>query len=80
MSDKMSREASKLVMDLCFRIERMCRYFPLEDKEADDQSMKDRNIVAGLYQFFRNQGDDQDLAAKKARANAIRLVLNEAFS
>jgi hypothetical protein len=80
MLDETSNNATKLVMDLCFRIERMCRYSPLDDKEIDDQSMKDRNIVAGLYQFFKNKGDDQNLAAKKARANAIRLVLNEVFS
>ena len=74
------RRANQMVMNLCFRIERMCRYSPLDNKEMDDQAVKDRNIVAGLYQFYRNQGDSQDVAAKKARANAIRLVLNEVFS
>jgi len=74
------RRANQIVMDLCFRVERMCRYSPLDDKEVDDQSMKDRNIVSGLYTFYRNKGDDQETAARNARANAVRLILNEAFA
>ena len=73
-------ETYKIITDLCCRIERMCRYSPLDNKECDEQSINDRNIVAGIYKFYRDQGDDEDVAAKKARANAIRLILNEAFS
>lgn len=80
MEKDLKRRANQVVMDLCFRIERMCRYSPLDDKEIDKQSLRDRNIVSGLYIFYRNQGDDQEVAARKARANAIRLILNEAFS
>jgi hypothetical protein len=80
MTQDPKRRANQMVMDLCFRIERMCRYSPLDDKEIDGQARKDRNVVAGLYQFYRNQSDNQDIASEKARANAIRLVLNEVFS
>lgn len=74
------RRANKIVMDLCFRIERMCRYAPLDNKEVDDQSMTDRKTVEGLYVFYRNDGKDENTAARQARANAIRLVLNDVFS
>lgn len=69
--------ANETVMDLCFRIERMCRYSPLDDKEVDIQSTEDRMIVEGLYYFFRNKGCNQEVAARKARANAIRLIMSE---
>ena len=69
-----------IIMDLCFRIERMCRYSPLDDEEVDGQSMQDRKIVEGLYYFYTNKGDDSKNAAKKARATAIRLILCEVFS
>lgn len=74
------RKANKIAMDLCYRIERMCRYSPLDDKEIDDQSMADRRTIEGLYVFYRKDGNDEDSAARQARANAIRLVLNEVFS
>lgn len=74
------RRANKVVMDLCYRIERMCRWSPLDDKEVDDQSMTDRKTVEGLYVFYRKDGKDENTAARQARANAIRLVLNEVFS
>ncbi len=67
-------------MNMCFRIERMCRYSPLDDKEVDDQSMTDRKTVEGLYVFYRKDGKDENTAARQARAHAIRLVLNEVFS
>lgn len=73
----MKESDNKTAMDLCFRIERMCRYSPLDDQEVDGQSMEDRNIVAGLYKFYRNAGDGEEVAARKARAGAIRLVLGE---
>jgi hypothetical protein len=76
----MTSDAEKLIMDLCFRIERMCRYAPLDDEEVQEGCIDDRSIVAGLYRFYRLQGDDQEQSAKKARANAIRLVLSEVFS
>ena len=76
----MTNEADKLLMDLCHRIERMCRYSPLDDKEVNPKVMSDRNIVAGLYAFYKRNGQDEETAARKARANAIRLVLNEVFS
>jgi len=80
-TDDPRRRANKIVMDLCYRIERMCRYSPLDDKEVDDQSMTDRKTVEGLYVFYRNKnGCDEDTAARQARANAIRLVLNEVLS
>lgn len=72
--------AEKLVMDLCFRIERMCRYSPLDDKEVRSLGMKDRHIVEGLYNFYKKQGDNPETASRKARANAIRLILCEALS
>jgi len=65
---------------MCSRIECMCRYSFLDENEINDQSMKDRNIIAGLYYFFRSQGYSEKIAAKKARINAIRLILNETFS
>ena len=74
------REANQIVMDLCFRVERMCRYSPLDDEEVADQSMKDRNVVASLYSFYRDKGEDQETAARIARANAVRLILNEVFA
>lgn len=74
------RRANKIVVDMCYRIERMCRWSPLDDKEVDDQSMIDRKIVEGLYVFYRKDGKDENTAARQARANAIRLVLNEVFS
>lgn len=74
------RRANKIVMDLCFRLERMCRYSPLDDKEVGDQSMTDRKTVEGLYYFYRNQGDSEDCSARKARANAIRLVIGDVLS
>ena len=77
--DDLRRKANQAIMNLCFRIERMCRYSPLEAKEVDDQSMNDRTIVEGLYCFYRSRGDTEDMAAKKSRANAIRLILNEVF-
>ena len=80
MDEDPRRRANQIIMDMCFRIERMCRYSPLDDKEIDGQSMKDRNIVGGLYFFYRNHGDRENIAASKARANAIRLILNEVFS
>jgi hypothetical protein len=76
----MTSDAEKLIMDLCFRIERMCRYAPLDEQEVQEGAVDDRSIVAGLYRFYRLQGDDKEQSAKKARANAIRLVLSEVFS
>lgn len=74
------RRKKSIDMGLCFRIERMCRYSPLDNGEMDQRSIKDREIVEGLYCFYRNQGDDQEGAARKSRANAIRLILNEVLS
>ena len=67
-------------MDLCFRIERMCRYSSLDDKEITEQAILDRNIVEGLYYFYKNKGHDQGTVARKVRANVIRLILGEVFS
>lgn len=67
----------KIAMDLCFRIERMCRYSPLDNKEMTGQSIKDRTIVSGLYAFYRKEGGSEEVSARRARANAIRLILNE---
>jgi len=74
------REANKIIIDLCRRIECMCRYSPLDGKEVGEQTMGDREIVSGLYKFYVDRGDDNDAAAKKARVTAIRLILNEVFS
>ncbi len=79
-TDDPRRRANKIVMDLCYRIERMCRWSPLDDKEVNDLSMTDRKTVEGLYVFYRKDGKDENTAARQARANAIRLVLNEVFS
>jgi len=73
-------QAREMVMDICCRIERMCRYSPLDDKEVGDESIKDRTIVAGLYRLYRNKGESEKAAGKLARINAIRLVLNEVFA
>ncbi len=72
------RRTGSISMNMCFRIERMCRYSPLDSKEAGEQAMKDRHIVAGLYEFYRAQGDEPEASARKARANAVRLIMNEA--
>ncbi len=74
------RRTGSISMNMCFRIERMCRYSPLDDKETrdDEQAMKDRHIVAGLYEFYKAQGDSHEASARKARANAVRLIMNEA--
>lgn len=80
ITEDQQSEANKTVADLCFRIERMCRYSPLDDNEIDGQSLKDRQIVAGLYYFYRHHGDSEEMAARKSRASAIRLILCEAFS
>ena len=66
-----------IIMDLCFRIERMCRYSSLDDKEITEQAILDRNIV---YYFYKNKGHDQGTVARKVRANVIRLILGEVFS
>ncbi len=70
----------KKAMDLCHRLERMCRYSALDTKEVDGQSMKDRDVVAGLYKFFRDAGDNEVASEKKARAGAIRLILCETLT
>jgi len=72
-------QSEKIVMDLCYRIERMCRYSPLDTKEVDDQSMEDRKTVEGLYVFYKKDNDTPEQAARKSRANAIRLLLCEAL-
>lgn len=79
-TDDPRRRANKIVMDLCYRIERMCRYSPLDEREVSDQSMTDRKTVEGLYVFYRRDGKDENTAARQARANAVRLVLNDVFS
>lgn len=65
---------------LSYRIERMCRHSSLDDKEVNEQTMNDRQIVAGLYRFYKYQGKDTKTAARQARVNAIRLLLNEELS
>ena len=73
-------EFQKVITNLCRRIERMCRYSLLEKEEVNKESMKDRNIVLGLYKFYINRGEDKSVSEEKARVSAIRLILNEAFS
>lgn len=80
MTQDQKRRMNQINMDLCFRIERMCRYSPLDNKEVNEQSMKDRNILEEFYNFYRDNGDDQEIAARKARANAVRIILNELLS
>lgn len=80
MDKKLNSEAHKILMSLCFRIEKMCRYSPLDTQEVNDQSMKDRNIVEGFYCFFKDKGDNQEVAARKGRANAIRIILTDSLS
>jgi hypothetical protein len=70
----------KIVMDLCSRIEQACRYSPLDDQEVEEQSFNDRTIVAGLYIFYRQKGDTEEVAGRRARTSTIRLILNEVFS
>lgn len=69
-----------IIMNLCSRIERMCRYAPLDDKEVGEQSARDRGIIEGLYVFYRNKGEEEDMAGRMARINAIRLILAEVLS
>lgn len=73
-------ESNKMFADLCIRIERMCRYSPLDTEEMDWCVMKDRDVIAGLYKFYRDQGDDEKIAARKARISGIRFVLNEVLT
>jgi len=80
MSEDNQSRANKIIMDLCYRIERMCRYSPLDDKEVGEQSMADRKIVEGLYAFYKRENDTPEKAARKSRADAIRLLLCEAFA
>lgn len=80
MAREIKRRTSRVSMDLCFRIERMCRYSPLDDKEFNKNSMADRRIVEGLYHFYKGENDDPETVARQARANAIRLLLCEALS
>lgn len=72
-------QAEAVLVEICARIEKMCRYGQLSDKEADEQTMKDRNIVEGLYYSFKKKGDDKETAAIKSRTGAIKLVIKEAF-
>jgi hypothetical protein len=80
MDEKSGKEADRVLTDLCNRIERMCRYSSLDGKEMEDQSIKDRDIILGIYRFHRTKGDEPDIAARQARVDAIRLILNEVFS
>lgn len=68
---------NKVNLDICHRIERMCRYSSLEGNEVSDQSIEDRNIVADLYIFYKKEGRGTEEAERFARANAIRVILLE---
>jgi hypothetical protein len=71
------RRASKITMNLCYRIERLCKRDSLNVKEVSERAMKDRRIVEGFYCFYRQKGDSETTALKKAQANAIRVILTE---
>lgn len=79
MFDSPDGESEKLLTELCARIERVCRYSPLNDDEVDEESMDDRQTVEDLYYTYKMGGYDQDIAARKARADTIRLIMNEIF-
>ena len=74
---KLRADRSKIVMDLCFRIERMCRYSPLDNGEVKGKTMSDRRIVEGFYYFYKNKNYNKEAASRQARANAVRIILNE---
>jgi hypothetical protein len=79
MDDDSKPCMEKITMDLCVRIEKMCRYSPLDEIEVREQEMDDRGTVAGLYAFYKRENDSPEVAARKARASAIRLLLREAL-
>lgn len=74
---KLRADRNKIVMSLCFRIERMCRYSPLNNEEVSESAMSDRRIVEGFYHFYKNKSNDKEMANRQSRANAIRIILNE---
>lgn len=80
MDGDKKRISNQIAMDLCFRIERMCRYSALDDTEVSDQSMADRTRIEGLYLFYKKEDNTPEQAGRKARANAIRLLLCEALT
>lgn len=80
MKDNKQEIATKIIVDLCYRIERMCRYSPLDDEEVVDQSMADRHTIEDLYSHYKNNNASPEQAARQARAEAIRLLLFETLS
>lgn len=71
------RRPDKISMNLCYRIEHLCRHDSLDIKETSERSMKDRRIIEGFYCFYRQKGDNEVIALRKAQANAIRVILTE---
>lgn len=80
MDEDYCQMANRVIIDPCYRIERICRDSPLDNKEVDEQSMNDRRIVEGLFTFYKNKGDIPYIALRKAKATTIRLILNEVLS
>jgi len=74
------RNNDKFIDDLCCRLEMACRYSPLDQEEISEQSMNDRRIIEGLYYYYRDKGKDPKTAERVAKVQAIKLILNEAFS
>ena len=78
MTENERRRPDKISMSLCYRIERLCSQFTISYlKESNSRLIKDRRIVDNFYHFYRTNGDDGVIAIKKAKANAIRVILTD---
>lgn len=78
---QINQDGETLLMELCRRIERICRCGSLTDDEIQTTTaMEDRQTVSLLYQHFRQQGKTQEVADQESRVYAIRLLLNVVFS
>jgi len=80
MDDDPREKAEEIIVSLCDRVERVCRYSSLSDDEVNESSMTDREIVLKLYEYYKNKGNDEKEAGRLARVQAIRLIWNEMFA
>lgn len=78
MTENQNHKIEKIIVDLCFRIERMCRYSPLDNEEIDDQSMDDRRMIAKFYCRHIDRGENKEIAERKAKAQAISTAIVDA--
>jgi len=80
MDDDPRDRAEEMIVALCNRVERVCRYSSLNDEEVDESSMTDREIVLKLYEYYKDKGNNEEEAGRLARVQAIRLIWNEMFA